>query len=128
MEPVTVFIMDQNRMVRHALARHLSITPNIRILGSAGNPDEAEFLTERLQPDVVVVEPKRLNPSRIRFLQHLLEASYKPDIIILTSFYDENEASFLRQMGITSYFLKDTFDTTALMNYILGRHLDFIRY
>jgi DNA-binding NarL/FixJ family response regulator len=122
MNPVRLLIVEENPSVREALVTRLNTVPQVEVLGSAGDAKEAQSLTVRLSPDVILVEPKRLDGQGISLIHALASAPCNPMVMVLTSYYDENEELIAGLLGISHYMLKDI-DSQALIEAIVeARH------
>jgi DNA-binding NarL/FixJ family response regulator len=96
--------------------------PQVEVLASAGDAKEAQNLTVQLSPDVILVEPKRLDGQGIALIHALASAPCNPMVMVLTSYYDENEELIAGLLGISHYMLKDI-DSQALITAIVdARH------
>ncbi len=119
MDRVRLLIIDENPQVRRALETRLSTMPQLEVLGSAGSVGEAERALREAAPDVVLIEPKRLNGEGIALIHALLSTPQPPLIIVLTSYRDEEEEMAATQLGISCYMLKEI-DSQALVDVILS--------
>lgn len=121
MERVRLLIIDENPQVRRALETRLRSMPQLEVLGSVGSAVEAERALHKIAPDVVLIEPKRLNGEGISLIQSLVSTPTPPLIIVLTSYRDENEELVATELGISCYMLKEI-DSEALLEAILSCH------
>jgi DNA-binding NarL/FixJ family response regulator len=122
MDPVRLLIIEENPSVRQALVTRLGSVPQVEVLASAGDAKEAQRLTGQLSPDVILVEPKRLDGQGIALIHALVSAPCNPLVMVLTSYYDENEELIAGLLGISHYMLKDI-DSQALIEAIVeARH------
>jgi DNA-binding NarL/FixJ family response regulator len=123
MNPVRLLIVEENPSVRQALVTRLNTVPQVEVLGSAGGAKEAQRLTVQLSPDVILVEPKRLDGQGIALIHALASAPCNPMVMVLTSYYDENEELIAGLLGISHYMLKDI-DSQALIEAIIEARRD----
>lgn len=121
MNRIRVLIIEENPIVRAALATRLGTMPEIEVMASAGNVLDAERLIRQTQPDVVLIEPKRLTDRGIPLIQALTAIPRPPLVIVLTSYHDENEEMVAHELGISYYMLKEI-DSRALVNTIVAAH------
>jgi DNA-binding NarL/FixJ family response regulator len=121
MNPVRLLIVEENPSVRQALVTRLSSVSQVEVLASAGDAKEAQRLTVQLSPDVILVEPKRLDGQGIALIHALASAPCNPMVMVLTSYYDENEELIAGLLGISHYMLKDI-DSQALIEAIIAAH------
>jgi DNA-binding NarL/FixJ family response regulator len=116
---VRLLIIDENPLVRNALATRLGTMPQLEVLGSVGSVPEAQTALAQAAPDVVLIEPKRLNGEGISLIETLVSLPRPPLIIVLTSYHDEDEELVATELGISCYMLKEI-DSQALLNAILS--------
>lgn len=115
---IRVLIIDDNVGVRVALNLALASKPNLEVIASGAQKDSAVQLVASLQPDVVIMEPKSLNGQGYQTCKDIVESEYHPVVITLTSYYDDQEALILAELGASRYLLKDI-DTQSLYEEIL---------
>lgn len=116
---VRLLIIDENPLVRDALATRLGTMPQLEVLGSVGSVHEAQSALAQAAPDVVLIEPKRLNGEGISLIETLVSLPKPPLIIVLTSYHDEDEELVATELGISYYMLKEI-DSQALLDAILS--------
>ncbi|MCZ7544683.1 MAG: response regulator transcription factor [Anaerolineae bacterium] len=106
-DKIRLFIVDDNTAVRRALEARLSRVPDFELLGGEGDVNEALNHVGALKPDVLLVESKRRDGNGLRLCQQVLEMDDSPEIILLTSFIDEDEQLAAASLGLHRYVLKD---------------------
>jgi len=114
MDTIRLLIIDENPEVRLAPETRLGLNPALEIVGSMGSVYDVEQKLSQMQPDVVLIEPKRLNGAGLSLIQSLKGKVGAPEVIILTSYVDDNEQLVASELGIKNYILKDI-DTQALV-------------
>lgn len=119
MDRVRLLIIDENPQVRNALATRLGTMPQLEVLGTVGTATEAKAALQAVKPDVVLIEPKRLNGDGFSLIESLNSTPKPPFIIVLTSYHDEDEEMVANELGIDHYMLKEI-DSNALLNVILS--------
>ncbi|MFS8099076.1 response regulator transcription factor [Lentzea alba] len=101
----TVFVVDDQAMVRESFVALLDAQPGIEVVGSAG--DGAEALSEigKLNPDVVLMDVRMPMMDGLEATRRLRDHPCK--VIVLTTFHlDEYVYEALRG-GASGYLLKD---------------------
>lgn len=107
-EKIRLLIVDENPMVQQALAERLSREPDLEVVGKAeGEINALLEQVKKLKPDVVVFECKRRDGYGLRLCQEVLELENNPEVIVLSSFFNEEEQLAARSLGIQRYLLKD---------------------
>jgi DNA-binding NarL/FixJ family response regulator len=105
--PIRVLAADDQRVVREGLALVLGLLPDVEVVGTAADGDEAIALTRELRPDVVLMDlrmPRRDGVDAIRVLRAQL-----PDVkvIVLTTYADDRSVVEALRAGARGYLTKD---------------------
>jgi DNA-binding NarL/FixJ family response regulator len=107
-ERVRVVIVDDDALVRAGLAMILRGSPDIDIVGEAGDGVEGLALVERTRPDVVLMDIRMPRMDGLEATSRLSALPDPPAVIVLTTFdADEYVVRALRD-GATGFLLKDT--------------------
>jgi two-component system, NarL family, response regulator LiaR len=115
--PARVLLVDDHQMVRQGLIFFLSKQPGIVVVGEAGTGEDAIRLVDELQPDVVLMDVVLPNMSGIEALRAIHAAHPHIEVIILSSFVDDEKVEQAIQAGAAGYLMKDV-DPQALANAI----------
>jgi two-component system, NarL family, response regulator LiaR len=107
MERITVLIADDHPVVRQGLRTFLELLDDIEIAGEAGNGAEAVALTERLVPDVVLMDLVMPDVDGIEATRRIRDLSPTTKVIVLTSFAEDDKIFPSIQAGAAGYLLKD---------------------
>ncbi|MBN2469357.1 MAG: response regulator transcription factor [Anaerolineae bacterium] len=114
---VRLLLVDENAAVRRALVLRLSRARDLQIVGATGNLETALASIQEQQPDVVILESKRRDGAALQFCRTVLDLKSPPQIVILTSFANEDERLSLLHLNIDQYLLKDI-DTEELIRVV----------
>lgn len=106
-----LLLVDPHPDVRRALIARLAHIPGIEVAGAVGHSDEALSMADRLQPDIVLLEPKQLDAHTL--IRHLREVAPDSCIVIYTSYPDLWEEEELLSAGASAYLIK-TLDLSSL--------------
>ncbi len=101
-----VLIADDHALVREGIMAFLKICDDMEIVGEASDGIEAVEKTEKLKPDIVLMD---INMPKLGGLEATLEIKRKmPDvkILILTQYDDREYISRLLKAGVSGYILK----------------------
>ena len=104
--PIRVLLVDDHEVVRSGIASLLKATDDIAVAGEAGSVREAIDEAERARPDVVVMDVRLADGSGIEATREIKSRRPQTQILMLTSFADD-EALFASIMaGASGYVLK----------------------
>ncbi|MCO7124926.1 response regulator transcription factor [Sporolactobacillus shoreicorticis] len=103
---IKVMIVDDHDMVRKGLKAYLSTEEDIGLVGEASSGDEAVKSFEALQPEVILMDLIMENGNGIDATKQILAKDPSKKIIILTSFYDDEQVFPAIEAGAMSYLLK----------------------
>lgn len=116
---IRVLICDDQTVVREGLAAILSTDPEIEVAGLASNGREALDLLQETQPDVVLMDLKMPVMNGVQTTQHLRRAHPEVNVLVLTTYADDQWVLDAVRAGAAGYLLKDT-RRDALLDAIKG--------
>ena len=106
MPPLRVLLVDDHEVVRQGIASLLKATDDIVVVGEAGSVREAVAEADRIRPDVVVMDVRLADGSGIEATREIRAMRPETQVLMLTSFADD-EALFASLMaGAAGYVLK----------------------
>ena len=111
LEPRTrarVFLVDAQTIVRQGLRRILETDAAIEIVGETGDGRTAVEMTERLRPDVVVMDVTLPELNGIDATARIVERDKRVRVLILTSVSDDLAVRRGLRAGASGYLLKDS--------------------
>jgi two-component system response regulator DevR len=104
--PLRVLLVDDHEVVRDGIKALLDGVEDIVVSGEAGSVHEAVTVCERTQPDVVVMDVRLPDGSGIEATRDIRAQRPATQVLMLTSFGDD-EALFASIMaGAAGYVLK----------------------
>jgi len=121
-DPITVYIVDDHDVVRKGLRFYLNAHPDISIVGEAGDAQSAvEGVTEHV-PDVVLMDlllPQRpgtdpTDQGGVQATRRVRQISPRTQVVVLTSFSQDELIFAAIKAGALSYLLKDADAETVL--------------
>ncbi len=105
--PITVLIVDDHEMVRKGAKGYLEAQPDIVVVAEAESGAEAVKLAREYVPDVVLMDLVMPGMDGVEATRKVKDISPRTQIIILTSFHEDEHIFPALQAGAVSYLLKD---------------------
>ncbi|MBF0705965.1 response regulator transcription factor [Alkalihalobacillus hwajinpoensis] len=106
MAEIKMMIVDDHDMVRKGLKAYLLTEPDFQIVGEASNGKEAVTLVNEMNPDVILMDLIMPEMSGIEATKEIMTVRPNTKIIIITSFYDDEQVFPAIEAGAFSYLLK----------------------
>jgi DNA-binding NarL/FixJ family response regulator len=106
-DPITVMIVDDHEMVRQGAAGYLEVHPDIEVVAEAENGIEAVRFAQEFIPDVVLMDLVMPGMDGVEATRKVKDISPRTQIIILTSYHEDEHIFPALQAGAISYLLKD---------------------
>src|SRR3954464_9838675 len=94
--------------MREGLSSLLGKQPDIRVVAQANNGREAVQLTERLEPDVVVMDVSMPDLNGIDATRHIISRRPRTKVIALSMHSDRQFVAEMFRAGASGYLLKDS--------------------
>jgi EAL domain-containing protein (putative c-di-GMP-specific phosphodiesterase class I)/CheY-like chemotaxis protein len=108
MTTIRVLIADDEPRLRGALADLIASEDTMRLVGSAGDAEEAIVLAGASRPDVAIVDVKMPAGGGPRAARGILEASPDTRVIALSAHEDRDTVLEMLRAGAVSYLVKGT--------------------
>jgi len=106
-DDVAVLIVDDQRLIREGISSLLDIQDGVSVVGTAVNGQEAIDKVEVLQPDVVLMDVRMPVMDGIAATAHLKQTQSGCEVLMLTTFDDDEYIIKSLQAGASGYLLKD---------------------
>ncbi len=104
-EPIKVLIVDDSAFNRRSVAQALSASPEVRVVGTAADGEEALRLVSALRPDVITLDLEMPKMDGFTFLRILM--SKLPTPVIVVSSYAQKENVFRAlELGALDFIAK----------------------
>lgn len=104
--PIRVLLADDHTMFREGIREMLSTDKGIQVVGEAENGLEALKLVRELMPDVLVLDAEMPVMGAREVLEHLVELSPMPKVVVVTMFDDPRLVRELLGLGASAYLVK----------------------
>ena len=105
-EPITVFIVDDHAVVRHGIRALLEAEDDFLVVGEANSGGEAVLFAADLAPDVVLMDLLMPEMDGVEATRLLKQRSPSSQIIVLTSYHEDEHIFPAIRAGALSYLLK----------------------
>jgi two-component system, NarL family, response regulator DesR len=122
-EKIRIIIADDHAAFRQAAGRLLSEEPGLEVIGEAGDGEEAVALTQKLNPDLVIMDISMPKLNGIEATRKIKEVSKPTIVMILSAFNYRTYLKAALQAGAAGYITKDT----PFVKIVKAIHLAFKR-
>lgn len=107
---ITVLLVDDHSLVRRGFRRMLEDEPDMKVVGEAGDGEEAVKLAKQLHPQVVVMDCALPGMNGLQATREILENSSHTAVLMLSM---HTESTWVRQAidaGAKGYMLKNALE------------------
>ena len=105
---IKVVLADDHAVVRHGLRFMLERRPDIQVVGECGDGPQALELVTELLPDVALLDLLMPGMDGVVVTREIKRLVPSTQIIILTSYYEDENIFNAIKAGALSYLLKDS--------------------
>jgi NarL family two-component system response regulator LiaR len=106
-QEIGILIVDDHAVVRQGLRAYLATRPHLSILGEASSGQEAIRMVGELVPDVVLMDLVMPGMGGVEATREIKRISPRTQVLVLTSYHDDEHIFPALRAGATSYLLKD---------------------
>lgn len=103
---IRVVVVDDHKIVREGIIAYLQTDEEIDVVGEASSGFEGVEIVKKLKPDVVLMDLIMENGTGIEATQLIMDKLPHCKVIILTSYYDDEQIFPAIEAGAFSYILK----------------------
>jgi NarL family two-component system response regulator LiaR len=107
-EGITAVLADDHAIVRQGVRALLETQPDIQVVGEASSGAEAVELCVEHAPDVVLMDLLMPGMNGVEATRHIKQVSPRTQVIVLTSYHEDEHVLPALRAGALSYLLKDT--------------------
>lgn len=104
---ITVLLVDDHPLVRAGLAALIASTDDLEVAGEASGGEQAVRLATELAPDVVLMDLSMPGMDGVDATRAVRAAVPTANVVVLTSFHDQNRVGDALGAGAIGYLLKD---------------------
>lgn len=125
---ITALLVDDENLIRDALASLLGLEPDIDVVGRAASGEEAIAVARRSSPDVVILDLQLPGIDGLETARQLLAAAPDTAIVIVSSHGRPGHLKRALALGVRA-FLPKTVSAAVLADVVRrahagGRHVD----
>jgi NarL family two-component system response regulator LiaR len=106
-EQITVMLVDDHDMVRKGARGYLEAQPGIEVVAEAESGEDAVRYAREFVPDVVLMDLVMSGMDGVEATRKIKNVSPRTQIIVLTSYHQDEHIFPALQAGAISYLLKD---------------------
>ncbi len=105
--PISIIIVDDHEVVRNGIRSFLETLPDFAVVGEAASGEEAIKMAGDLVPDVVLMDLIMPGMDGIEATRQVKKISPRTQVVVLTSYHEDEHIFPALKAGATSYILKD---------------------
>jgi NarL family two-component system response regulator LiaR len=106
-DQITVLLVDDHQMVREGVSAFLNIQPDMSVIGEASSGEEAVDIATQFAPDVVLMDLIMPGMDGVEATRQIKIISPNTQIIILTSYHEDEHIFPAIRAGALSYVIKN---------------------
>ncbi|NUM46219.1 MAG: response regulator transcription factor [Anaerolineales bacterium] len=106
-DPITILLVDDHSVVRLGLKAYFATLSDLHVIGEVGSGQEAVKLVEQHAPDVVLMDLIMPGMDGVETTRQVKRVSPRTQVIVLTSYHDDEHIFPAIRAGALSYLLKD---------------------
>lgn len=106
-DAISLLITDDHALVRHGIRAFLELQPDLSVLGEADSGEAAVRLAAELAPDVVLMDLVMPGIGGVEATRQVKQVSPHSQVIVLTSYHEDEFIFPALRAGALSYVLKD---------------------
>jgi NarL family two-component system response regulator LiaR len=105
--PITILIVDDHAVVRKGVRAFLDTQPDLKVIGEAASGEEGVKLVSQFVPDVVLMDLVMPGMDGVEATRQLKRVSPRTQVVVLTSYHEDEYIFPAIRAGALSYVLKD---------------------
>ena len=104
---IRVLAADDQRVVREGLAMLLGLLPDVEVVGTAADGEEALTLAGELRPDVILMDLRMPRVDGVEATRRLRASHPEIKVVVLTTYADDRSVIDALRAGALGYLTKD---------------------
>jgi DNA-binding NarL/FixJ family response regulator len=104
---IRVLAADDQRVVREGLAMLLGLLPDVEVVGTAADGEEALALAAELRPDVILMDLRMPRVDGVEATRRLRASHPGIKVVVLTTYADDRSVLDALRAGALGYLTKD---------------------
>jgi DNA-binding NarL/FixJ family response regulator len=104
---IRVLAVDDQRVVREGLAMLLGLLPDVEVVGTAANGEEALAKADELRPDVILMDLRMPRMDGVEATSRLRASHPEIKVVVLTTYADDRSVLDALRAGALGYLTKD---------------------
>lgn len=104
---ITILLVDDHEVVRQGLRAYLDSQPDFRVIGEASSGEEAVEAAMEYLPDVMLMDLVMNGIGGVEATRKVKDITPRTQIVVLTSYHQDEFIFPALQAGAISYVLKD---------------------
>jgi DNA-binding NarL/FixJ family response regulator len=112
---IRAIIAEDHNLVRQGLRALLEASNEVEVVGEAATGADAVYLTEKLKPDVVVMDLSMPRMDGAQAAERIVALDLPTQVVIVSMYDDASLIHQLLRRGIKGYLLKDAVTEELLL-------------
>ncbi len=104
---ITILLVDDHEVVRQGLRAYLDAQPDFKVIGEASSGEEAVVAAMEYLPDVMLMDLVMNGMGGVEATRKVKDITPRTQIVVLTSYHQDEFIFPALQAGAISYVLKD---------------------
>ena len=105
---IKVVIADDHVLIREGIKQIIELEDDIIVIGQADNGEDAILITQKLEPDIILLDINMPKINGIETLRRFKDLGIKTKVIILTIHEEKEYILETMKLGASGYMLKDS--------------------
>jgi len=106
-DKISILITDDHALVRQGIRAFLELQPDLAVIGEADSGEAAVRMAAELVPDVVLMDLVMPGIGGVEATRQVKQVSPHSQVIVLTSYHEDEYIFPALRAGALSYVLKD---------------------